>query len=126
MDTIQEVLDRYYKSWNEGFKSKNGDDIRKYMSKSFIGFWAHSNLNHPEQYDYNYDINAVLQQYDENTEMTLEPLSITERNNGDEHIILGTKISIINGTPAYAKCMFIWKREENNWKLLREFIEIEK
>ena len=64
METIQSVLDNYFASWNEGFISKNGDTIKQFMSSKFNGYWAHSNIDNPEVYGYDYDINSVLKQTD--------------------------------------------------------------
>ena len=125
MDNIQEILNGYFKSWNEGFITKNGDGIRNYMSENFVGYWAHSNLDKPDQYDYNYDLNNVLKQY-ENAEKSFEPVSITERKNGDEFLVLGRETNTINGEPYPAQCMFVWRKEGNEWKLLREYIELER
>ena len=63
MEVIQKVIEEYFKSWNDGFKSKDGDGIRLFMSENFVGYWAHSNLDQPDRYDYNYDLNSVLEQY---------------------------------------------------------------
>ena len=30
-----------------------------------------------------------------------------------------------NGEPYSAQCMFVWRKENNEWKLLREYIELE-
>lgn len=64
MNTIEEVLNDYFIAWNKGFISKNGDGIRAYMSKSFIGYWAHSNIDNPEPYYYDYDLDSVIRQMD--------------------------------------------------------------
>ncbi|KIL35038.1 hypothetical protein SD71_15350 [Cohnella kolymensis] len=125
MDNIQEVLEGYFKCWNEAFISKNGDEIRNFMSKNFVGYWAHSNIDKPEQYDYNYDINNVLKQYDD-AEKSFEPVSITKRKDGEDFLVVGTETNKINNIPHTAKCMFVWRRESGEWKLLREYIELEK
>ncbi|TKC19217.1 nuclear transport factor 2 family protein [Robertmurraya kyonggiensis] len=125
MKDIKDVLVDYMQAWNDGFVSKDGDMIREFMSKNFIGYWCHGNLNKPDEYDYHYDVNGVLQQY-ENAEKSFEPYSITERKNGEEYLILGREINRINGEPFPAQCMFIWRKEQENWKLLREYIELER
>lgn len=33
------------------------------MSTKFVGYWAHSNLDKPDEYGYNYDIDNALRQY---------------------------------------------------------------
>ena len=63
MENLQAVLDAYFKAWNDGFESKNGDEIRSLMSRNFIGYWCHAKLDKPEEYDYTYDLNGVLAQY---------------------------------------------------------------
>ena len=125
MDNIQAVLDDYFKCWNEGFISKNGDKIRRYMSVKFVGYWAHSNIDKPEVYGYDYDLNSVLKQVD-NAEKSFEILSITSRKNGCEFLILGRETNQINGEPFAAQCMFVWTKEGSQWKLLREYIELER
>lgn len=125
MEKIQEVLDGYFKAWNDGFVSKSGNEIREYMSKVFVGYWAHSHLDQPDQYHYDYDLDGVLQQYG-NAHKSFEPLSITERRNGDEYLVVGRETNMINGEPYRAQCMFVWRKESDNWKLVREYIELER
>ncbi|RFB11410.1 nuclear transport factor 2 family protein [Bacillus sp. HNG] len=125
MNTIEEVLNDYFIAWNKGFICKNGDGIRDCMSKSFIGYWAHSNIDNPEPYYYDYDLDSVLRQMD-NAEKSFEIASITERKNGEEYLILGRETNTINGEPYSAQCMFVWRKEDNAWKLLREYIELER
>jgi Domain of unknown function (DUF4440) len=125
LEKTQEIMSEYFKAWNEGFKSKNGDKIRNFMSKNFVGYWAHSNIDQPEPYFYNYDLNSVLKQMND-AEKSFEPYSITERKIGSEKIILGRETNVISGKPFNAQCMFIWRKEENQWKLLREYIELER
>jgi len=122
---IKEILNDYFNAWNEGFTSKNGDRIRAYMSKSFVGYWAHSNIDKPDPYYYNYDLNTVLRQMD-NAEKSFEVFSIIERKNGEEYLILGRETNLIKGEPFTAQCMFVWRNEDNKWKLLREYIELER
>ncbi|WP_249366703.1 MULTISPECIES: DUF4440 domain-containing protein [Neobacillus] len=95
------------------------------MSKSFVGYWAHSNIDKPEPYYYDYDLNSVLRQMD-NAEKSFEVVSITERKNGEEYLILGRETNLINSKPFTAQCMFVWRNEDNEWKLLREYIELER
>lgn len=125
MDIIQGLLNSYFTAWNEGFISKNGDGIRNYMSENFVGYWAHSNIDKPDPYYYNYDLDSVLKQMD-NAEKSFKAVSITERKNGNEFLVLGQETNLINGEPYRAQCMFVWRKEENEWKLLREYIELER
>ena len=125
MDKIQDVLTEYFKAWNEGFINKNGEAIRTFMSEKFVGYWSHSNLDKPQEYSDEYDLNSVLKQYGK-AEKSFEPLSIKERNNGEEVVIFGRETNEINGKSHHAQCMFIWRIEENQWKLLREYIELER
>ena len=112
-------------AWNEGFKSKNGDNIRNFMSESFVGYWAHSNIKQPDPYFYSYDLNTTLEQMN-NAEKSFEIYSITERKNGNELIVFGRETNMISGEAFAAQCMFIWRKEDNQWKLLREYIELER
>lgn len=125
MKNMQNVLDNYFQSWNEGFISKNGDEIRSYMSEKFVGYWAHSNLDKPDVYFYDYDLNNVLKQMD-HAEKSFEILSITKRKNGLEFLVTGKETNLINGEPFTAQCMFVWRKEGDEWKLLREYIELER
>ncbi|MGM0844930.1 MAG: DUF4440 domain-containing protein [Bacillota bacterium] len=125
MDEIKKILNEYFQAWNKGFTSKNGDEIRNYMSKSFVGYWANSNIEKPDPYYYEYDLNSVLKQMDD-AEKSFNDVSIIERKNGDEFLISGRETNLINGEPYTAQCMFVWRKEENEWKLLREYIELER
>lgn len=125
MEKLQVVLDAYFKAWNDGFESKNGDEIRSLMSRNFIGYWCHAKLDKPEEYDYTYDLNGVLAQYG-TAEKHFEVLSITERNDGNEVIVFGRERNIVDGVTHPAQVMFIWRKEESKWRLIREYIELEK
>ncbi|WP_245835797.1 hypothetical protein [Virgibacillus ndiopensis] len=56
MNTIQETIKNYFDAWNEAFTSKNADNIRSFMSNKFTGYWAHSTIEKPDEYGYNYDL----------------------------------------------------------------------
>lgn len=118
-------MDDIQATWNEGFISKSRDSIRSYMSKKFVGYWAHSNLDKPDVYYYTYDLNNVLKQMDK-AEKSFEIVSITTRKNGFEFLVIGRETNLINGEPFTAQCMFVWRKEGNEWKLLREYIELER
>lgn len=64
MDFIKELLNSYFKAWNDGFVNKNSDGIRSYMSKPFVGYWANSNIEQPDPYYYDYDLTSVLKEMD--------------------------------------------------------------
>ncbi|PLT27625.1 DUF4440 domain-containing protein [Peribacillus deserti] len=125
MEEIERVINDYFNSWNEGFVSKNGDGIRNFMSKDFTGYWSHSSLEKPDSYDYHYDLNEVLKKMD-NAEKSFTILSAAERKNGDEFLVLGRETNVISGKPYFAQCMFVWTKENNQWKLRREYIELER
>jgi len=125
MNSMKEVLNAYFMAWNEGFTSKKSDRIRDYMSKSFVGYWAHSNIDKPDAYYYDYDLDNVVRQMD-NAEKSFEVISITERKNGDECVVVGRETNLINGEPYHAQCMFVWRIEGGEWKLVREYIELER
>ncbi|WP_028784396.1 nuclear transport factor 2 family protein [Thalassobacillus devorans] len=125
MKKIEAVLKEYFQAWNDGFFSKNGEEIRTFMAKNFIGYWSHSGLDKPDQYSYDYDLDAVLQQYGD-AQKSFESGSITARNNGKEYLVLGREINLINGDPYPAQCMFVWRKEGEEWKLVREYIELER
>ncbi|MEH7347156.1 DUF4440 domain-containing protein [Bacillus sp. JJ1532] len=125
MDNIKEVLDGYFTAWNDGLISKNGDGIRNYMSKNFVGYWAHSNIDKPDSYYYDYDLDSILKQMD-NAKKSFETVSITERRNGEEYLVLGKETNLIKAEPYTAQCMLVWRKEDSEWKLLREYIELER
>ena len=62
----------------------------------------------------------------DNAEKSFETLSMTKRNNGNEILVLGRETNVISGVHYYAQCMFVWRKENNEWKLLREYIELER
>jgi hypothetical protein len=125
LETIKNVVQDYFKKWNEAFVTKNPGGIRNYMSNDFVGYWAHSGIQEPDPYYYNYDLKSVLQQMDK-AEKSFEVASIAERKNGEEMLVLGRETNVINGEPYTAQCMFVWRKEANEWKLLREYIELER
>ncbi|ANC77495.1 DUF4440 domain-containing protein [Fictibacillus phosphorivorans] len=125
MKAIQKVLTNYFQAWNKGFISKDGDHIKTFMSERFVGYWAHSEVTQPDPYFYDYDLNSVLKQMD-HAEKTFEVRSLTERDEGREVIVVGKETNTINGKPFTAQCMFVWRKEKDEWKLLREYIELER
>ncbi|WP_042143369.1 hypothetical protein [Paucisalibacillus sp. EB02] len=125
MRSLEEVIGEYYNSWNNGFRLKQDDGVRSFMSRSFTGYWAFSGIEKPEEYDYNYDIISVLEQYDESTHKEFEIISTTTRKGGKNYLIFGTETSTIQGQLHRAKCMYIWEIENGEWKLVREYIEME-
>jgi hypothetical protein len=125
MKTLEKTITDYYTSWNEGFTTKDDQQIRSYMAESFVGIFGYSSIESPEKYDYHYDIVSVLNQYQEDTRKEFDIKLTTERKNGENYIITGTETSYINGEPHLAQCMYVWGLEGTEWKLLREYIEIE-
>ncbi|GGA89735.1 DUF4440 domain-containing protein [Ornithinibacillus halotolerans] len=125
MRLIEEILKEYYQSWNDGFKTKDDSKIRSFMSSSFTGYWAFSDIEKPEVYDYHYDIINVLNQYDGNTIKEFNVISKIERKEGKNFLIIGTETSKITGAIHSAKCMYVWRLENDKWKLVREYIEME-
>ncbi|MDQ0271373.1 nuclear transport factor 2 family protein [Cytobacillus purgationiresistens] len=122
---IQAALDRYFQAWNEAFTTKDGEKIRGLMSEDFKGYWAHSGMKEPDVYDYYYDLNSVLKQYKQ-AEKSFEVLSYSERRGSEDYVVLGTETNLVDGEPFPAKCMFIFTKEDNDWKLFREYIELER
>ncbi|MFY0544515.1 hypothetical protein [Brevibacillus sp. H7] len=57
---------------------------------------------------------------------SFEPISISERKEGEEVVVIGTETNELNHTLHQAKGMLIWRKENNEWKLLREYIELER
>ena len=125
MKNINELLNSYFVAWNEGFSTKDGEGIRSFMSKNFVGYWAHSGISEPTPYYYDYDLESVLKQID-NAHKSFEIHACRSRNNDNEVIVLGKETNVISGVPYTAQCMFIWRNEDREWKLLREYIELER
>ncbi|MGV2619589.1 UNVERIFIED_CONTAM: DUF4440 domain-containing protein [Halobacillus marinus] len=125
MEKIEKVLDAYFSAWNEGFATKEAAGIRAFMSKDFVGYWSRSDILQPDPYFYDYDLEAVLKQMDE-AEKTFEIASIGERKDGQEKIVLGRETNVIQGTAFSAQCMFVWRKEADDWKLVKEYIELER
>lgn len=120
---IEQIVTEYFEAWNKALDTNNPDYIRQKMSKKFTGFWCHSALDVPQKYDYNYDLNAVLEQYlNMNAQKSFEIESITERTN--DMLVIGTETNTVNGIEYPAKAIFVWRQENNQWKLLREYIEL--
>ncbi|MFC0522895.1 DUF4440 domain-containing protein [Pontibacillus salicampi] len=124
MKDIQTTLNDYFNAWNQALQTKDGEFIRQYMSRSFVGYWAYSEVREPDPYYYDYDLHLVLKQMND-AEKSFHPLSIVERKGGQEAIVVGRETNVIKGEPFSAHCMFIWGREDEGWKLQREYIELE-
>lgn len=122
---IKDVVENYFRAWDKAFITKDPSEIKRFMSEQFVGYWAHSGLDRPEQYDYQYDIVSVLKQYEDATK-NFEIESISSRKNGQEYIVIGIETAVISGAEYPAKCMFIWRAENQEWKLIREYIELER
>lgn len=121
--TIEKLMEDYFNSWNEGFISKNSEGIRSFMSRDFTGYWGHSGLTKPQEYGYDYDLDAVLVN-EGSAYKSFDILSVTERGNGQELIVFGKETNMINGQAFPAQCLFVWRKEATGWKLLREYIEL--
>src|SRR5690554_1635627 len=92
---IKEVLEAYFSAWNQAINSKDGKLIRNFMSQNFVGYWAHANIQQPEPYFYDYDLNGVLIDLN-HAKKSFEIYSITERGNGNQIIVLGRETNVIN------------------------------
>lgn len=125
MEEIMKVIIDYFEAWTEASKRKDATKIRELMSRDFQGYWSHAGLTKPDNYGYNYDIEGVLV-HEGPFEKKFEVQSLVERHQGNQYIAMGRETNIINGQAHYAQCMFIWRKEQGEWKLLREYIELEK
>ncbi|MCA1053996.1 nuclear transport factor 2 family protein [Rossellomorea aquimaris] len=125
MEQFQKRLNDYFSAWNEGLITKKVEGIKSFMSKSFVGYWAHSGIDRPDPYDYEYDLESVLKSMN-HAEKSFEAFSIKERLEGKEALVLGRETNMINGEPYTAQCMFVWKKESGQWMLVREYIELER
>ncbi|MGM0835382.1 MAG: DUF4440 domain-containing protein [Bacillota bacterium] len=125
MMSIEEVVDNYFRAWDKAFITKDSSEIKSFMSEKFVGYWAHSGLDKPEQYDYHFDLVSLLNQYKDATKNFVIG-SISSRKKGQEYIVMGSEAAVISGAEYPAKCMFIWREENDEWKLIREYIELER
>jgi ketosteroid isomerase-like protein len=114
-----------FRAWDSAFITKDPSEIKSFMSVKFVGYWAHSGLESPEQYDFHYDLLSVLKQYQDATKKFVIE-SISSRKNGQEYIVMGSETAVISGAEYSAKCMLIWREENDEWKLVREYIELER
>ncbi|AYC28866.1 DUF4440 domain-containing protein [Paenisporosarcina cavernae] len=125
MEKLEVVLSDYFTTWNNALVNKDADSIRSFMSKNFVGYWANSDINNPTPYYYDYDLGTVLQQMND-VEKKFHTNSITYRKNGNEAIVVGREFGVIGDRKFAAQCMLIWEFEEFEWKLKREYIELER
>ncbi|MCA1319360.1 nuclear transport factor 2 family protein [Bacillus tianshenii] len=122
---IKDVVEEYFSAWDRAFITKDPSEIKSFMSEKFVGYWAHSGLDRPQEYDYHYDLVSVLNQYQDATK-NFKVESISPRKNGQEYIVMGCETAVISGAEYPAKCIFIWREENHEWKLIREYIELER
>lgn len=125
LEKLKKQLDAYFQGWNEGCKKQDGEIIRSFLSNDFVGYWAHSSILEPTPYFYSYDLQAVVEQM-VGAKKTFTIYSMVPRKNETEWIVVGQEICQIQGQEHPAQCMLIWRNEQNEWKLLREYIELEK
>ncbi|WLD94722.1 DUF4440 domain-containing protein [Alkalihalobacillus sp. AL-G] len=125
MNGIDSVLDSYFDAWNRAFQSKNDTEIRAFLSKEFKGHFGRSEMTEAYTYDADYEIVPILNMYT-TAEKSFEVLSSAKRNSDREIVVIGNEQNLIDGELSKAKSMMIWRNENNEWKLLREYIELEK
>lgn len=124
MHAIESTIKSYYYSWNLGFKTKDDSEIRSYLSSDFVGYWSQSGMSEPFSYDNKLDLASSLKEMG-NGKKSYKHFYISERNNGKEVITIGIESNIIDNKEHKAQSMLVWRKESGEWKLLREYIELE-
>ncbi|WP_404451816.1 nuclear transport factor 2 family protein [Virgibacillus necropolis] len=124
MHEIENVIESYFESWNQGFKTKDDSEIRSYLSSDFMGYWSQAGMREPYSYGREIDLAASLKEMG-NGIKEYQHFHLSERDGGNEVVTIGIETNIINNETHKAQSMFVWRKESNQWKLLREYIEIE-
>ena len=120
----EQALNEYFAKWNEGFINFEPAPIKDFYHDEFIGFWGNSQLTVPEQYSKDYDLEVVLRSMP-GAVKKFNTLHYSERGE-NEIAIIGIEIALFEGNHYPAQTMYIWRNTENGWKIMREYIELER
>ena len=117
-------MDTYFGKWNEGFQTFDATPIKAFYHEDFIGFWGNSQLNVPDQYGRDYDVEAVLRDMP-GAVKTFTPLHFSRRTE-NEVAVIGILSASFKGKEYPSQCLYILRHTEDGWKILREYIELER
>ncbi len=120
----QEAFNLYFSKWNEGFITFNAAPIRTFYHDEFVGFWGNSQLTIPDHYDRYYNVEDVLRGMP-GAVKTFSTLHFTNRSE-NEVSILGILTATYEGQDYPSNCLYILRNTDNGWKILREYIEIDR
>lgn len=120
----QEQFNLYFSKWNEGFKTFDAAPIKMFYHEDFVGYWGNSKLTIPDQYDRNYNVEEVLQGMP-GAIKTFTTLHSSHRAE-DEVSVLGILTASYEGQEYPSHCLYILRKTNNHWKILREYIEIDR
>jgi len=117
-------LTQYFSEWNKGFQTFNATAIKRFYHNDFIGFWGNSKLNIPDQYGKDYDIEEVLRDMP-GAIKTFAPLHYSHRSD-NEVAVIGVLSAEYEGNHYPSQCLYILRNTDDGWKILREYIELER
>ena len=120
----KKALDLYFSKWNEGFLTFDASPIKDFYHKDFIGFWGHSKLLVPDQYNKEYDVEEVLRGMP-GAVKTFTPLHYSQRADNEVSVI-GVLSATFEGKDYPSQCLYILRNTNDGWKILREYIELER
>ena len=118
------ALDLYFSKWNEGFKTFDAAPIKTFYHDDFIGFWGNSQLTVPDQYGRDYDVEQVLRGMP-GAVKTFTPLHSSRRSD-NEVAVIGVLSAAYEGNHYPSQCLYILRNTDDGWKILREYIELER
>lgn len=117
-------LDMYFSKWNEGFQTFDAAPIKAFYHDDFVGFWGHSQLLVPDQYGREYDVEEVLRGMP-GAIKTFTPLHHSPRAE-NEIAVIGVLSAAFEGKEYPSQCIYILRNTNKGWKILREYIELER
>ena len=120
----EQALNEYFAKWNEGFITFDPVPIKDFYHEEFLGFWGNSQLTVPEQYGKDYDLEVILRDM-QGAVKTFKTLHYSERGK-NEIAVIGIEVALFEGNQYPAQTMYIWRNTETGWKIMREYIELER
>lgn len=110
--------------WNEGFQTLDASPIKSFYHDDFIGFWGNSQLTVPDQYRKDYDVEEVLLSMP-GAIKTFTALHFSNRSE-NEVAVIGVLSAEYKGNHYPSQCLYILRKMNDGWKILREYIELER
>ena len=124
VQTWETDLHQYVEKWNEGFQTFDAAPIKAFYHDEFVGYWGNSKLVVPDQYDKHYDLEQTLR----GMPGAVKEFNIlhSAKRADNEVAVIGTWTAHFDGQNYPSQCIYIWRHTESGWKLLREYIELER